>query len=140
MSLTLSDSFCVDRFRSEFLELLRSGSVDILFANEAEVHSLYQTASFETAIEALRKDCPIAAVTMGADGALVVTPDGVEAVDTTGAGDLFAAGFLFGIARKMPLADCARLGAIAAGEVIGHIGPRPAASLLELARQAGFRL
>lgn len=149
VSLTLSDSFCVDRYRSEFLGLIRDGSVDILFANQAEMHSLYETADFDTAVALLRKDCRLAAVTMGADGALVVTPGGVErvpatpvetVVDTTGAGDLFAAGFLFGEARKMPHADCARLGALAAAEVISHIGPRPMTSLKGLAEQAGFRL
>jgi sugar/nucleoside kinase (ribokinase family) len=149
VSLTLSDSFCVDRYRAEFLGLIRDGSVDILFANQAEMHSLYETADFDTAVDALRKDCRLAAVTMGAEGALVVTPDRIEhvpatpvetVVDTTGAGDLFAAGFLFGEARGLAHADCARLGAIAAAEVITHIGPRPLTSLRGLAEQAGFRL
>jgi sugar/nucleoside kinase (ribokinase family) len=149
VALTLSDSFCVDRFRSEFLGLIRDGSVDILFANQAEMHALYETSDFDTAVAALRQDCRLAAVTMGADGALVVTPGNVErvaatpvetVVDTTGAGDLFAAGFLFGEARAMPHADCARLGALAAAEVISHIGPRPATSLQGLAEQAGFTL
>ena len=149
VSLTLSDSFCVDRFRAEFLGLIRDGTVDILFANQAEMHALYETSDFDTAVAALQKDCRLAAVTMGADGALVVTPGGIErvaatpvdtVVDTTGAGDLFAAGFLFGEARGMPHAACARLGAIAAAEVIGHVGPRPAISLRGLAEQAGFRL
>lgn len=148
VALTLSDSFCVDRFRAEFLALIRDGSVDILFANQAEMHALYETSDFDTAVAALQKDCRLAAVTMGAEGAMVVTPTGIErvlaspvetVVDTTGAGDLFAAGFLFGEARGMPHADCARLGAIAAAEVIGHIGPRPATSLHGLAEQAGFR-
>jgi sugar/nucleoside kinase (ribokinase family) len=149
VSLTLSDSFCVDRFRSEFLGLIRDGSVDILFANASEVRALYQTASFEAAVAALREDCKLAAVTMSADGAMVVTPDLVETipavpvetvVDTTGAGDLFAAGFLFGLARGVSNADAARLGAIAAAEVISHVGPRPATSLRELAEQSGFRI
>jgi sugar/nucleoside kinase (ribokinase family) len=149
VALTLSDSFCVDRYRAEFLGLIRDGSVDILFANQAEMHSLYETGDFDTAVAALRNDCRLAAVTLGADGALVVTPQGVErvpatpvetVVDTTGAGDLFAAGFLFGEARRMPHADCARLGALAAAEVISHIGPRPMISLKGLAEQAGFRL
>jgi sugar/nucleoside kinase (ribokinase family) len=112
------------------------------------MRSLYQTADFDTAVGALRADCRLAAVTMGAEGALVVTPAGVErvpatavetVVDTTGAGDLFAAGFLFGVAHGIAHADCARLGAIAAAEVIGHVGPRPATSLRGLAEQAGFR-
>jgi sugar/nucleoside kinase (ribokinase family) len=149
VSLTLSDSFCVDRYREEFLDLIRNRTVDILFANESEVRSLYQTADFETGVHALQKDCRIAAVTMGAEGALVVTHDGVRrvsatpvetVVDTTGAGDLFAAGFLFAHARGMSLTDAARLGTVAAAEVIGHIGPRPAVSLADLARQSGFDL
>ena len=149
VSLTLSDSFCVDRYRAEFLGLIRDGMVDILFANQAEMHSLYETADFDTAVAALRKACRLAAVTLGAEGAMVVTPEGIErvpavpvdtVVDTTGAGDLFAAGFLFGEARRMPHADCARLGALAAAEVISHIGPRPMTSLRGLAEQAGMRL
>lgn len=147
VSLTLSDSFCVDRFRDEFLGLLRDGTIDLLFANESEVRALYQTADFETGVHALQKDCRIAAVTMGAEGALVVTHDGIArvaatpvetVVDTTGAGDLFASGFLVGYARGMSLTDAARLGTISAAEVIGHLGARPAASLADLARQSGF--
>ena len=149
VSLTLSDAFCVDRFRDEFVGLLRDGTVDVLFANEAEVKSLYQTASFDAAIGALRADCRLAAVTAGAEGALVVTPERIDrvpatpvetVVDTTGAGDLFAAGFLFGLAREMKLTDAARLGTIAAAEAIGHIGPRPATSLRDLVRQLGFAI
>ena len=149
VSITLSDSFCVDRYRAEFLELVRSRTVDILFANDSELKSLYETSSIESAVEALRKDCTLAAVTVGSDGALVVTAEKVAAVpatpvdtvaDLTGAGDLFASGFLFGVARGMDLTDAARLGALAAAEVIGHIGPRPATPLLALAEAAGFRL
>lgn len=149
VSLTLSDSFCVDRFRDEFLGLLRDGTIDILFANESEVRALYQTADFETGVHALQKDCRIAAVTMGAEGALVVTHHGIARVaatpvetviDTTGAGDLFASGFLVGYARGMSLPDAARLGTISAAEVIGHLGARPATSLTDLARQSGFDL
>jgi sugar/nucleoside kinase (ribokinase family) len=149
VSITLSDAFCVDRYRAEFLGLTRDGTIDVLFANDSELRSLYETASFDTAVDALKRDCRLAAVTMGADGALVVEPGNVSRVaatpvetvtDTTGAGDLFAAGFLFGLARALPLVDAARLGTIAAAEVIGHIGPRPATSLADLARQAGFRL
>lgn len=149
VALTLSDSFCVDRYREEFLDLVRNKTVDILFANESEVRALYQTADFETAVRALQGDCRIAAVTMGAEGALIVTHDGITrvsatpvetVVDTTGAGDLFAAGFLFGCARGMSLTDAARLGTLSAAEVIGHIGARPAGSLADLARQSGFDL
>ncbi len=147
VSLTLSDSFCVDRFRDEFLGLVRDGSVDVLFANSAELHALYQTADFATAVGAMRRDAKLAVVTAGADGAFVITGDGVEAVpafpvgtivDTTGAGDLFAAGFLFAHARKLPLRRAAEFGHLAAAEVISHIGPRPATSLKQLAEEAGL--
>jgi sugar/nucleoside kinase (ribokinase family) len=149
VSLTLSDPFCVDRFRGEFLDLIRWKTVDILFANDSELKSLYETANLDAAIAALRADGALAAVTVGANGALVVTPDGVQAVpaspvedvaDLTGAGDLFASGFLYGMVRGMDLAEAARLGNLAAAEVIGHIGPRPAASLKALAEKSGFRL
>lgn len=149
VSLTLSDPFCVDRFRGEFIDLLRWKTVDILFANDSELKSLYETADLDTAINALRAEGAIAAVTVGADGAIVVTSEAVERVpatpvmdiaDLTGAGDLFASGFLFGIAHGMRLADAARLGNIAAGEVIGHVGPRPARPLRALAAQAGFAI
>ena len=147
VSLTLSDPFCVDRYRGEFIELIRWKTVDILLANESEVKSLYQTGDLATAAEALRAEGVDAAVTVGADGALVVTAAGVRAVkaesvdrvaDLTGAGDLFASGFLFGAVRGLDLAEAARLGNIAAAEVIGHIGPRPAVSLKALAAKAGF--
>jgi sugar/nucleoside kinase (ribokinase family) len=149
VSLTLSDPFCVDRYRSEFLDLIGSGTVDILLANASELRSLYQTADLDTAIAALKTECALAAVTVGAEGAVVVSPAGIVRVpatpadrleDLTGAGDLFAAGFLFGVARGMDLGDAARLGTIAAAEVINHIGPRPAVSLRDLAGQFGYRL
>ncbi len=147
VSLTLSDPFCVDRYRGEFIELIRWKTVDILLANDSELKSLYQTADLATAVEALRAEGVTAAVTIGADGALVVTPDKVRAVkaepvetvaDLTGAGDLFASGFLFGAVRGLDLAEAAHLGNIAAAEVIGHVGPRPAAPLRALAAKAGF--
>lgn len=149
VSITLSDAFCVDRYRGEFLDLIRSRTVDILFANDSELKSLYTTADLPTAVHSLRQEGVLAAVTVGADGALVVTPDGVQRVaatpvmdiaDLTGAGDLFAAGFLYGYVRGMPLTEAARLGNLAAGEVIGHIGPRPASPLAAVARDAGFRV
>jgi sugar/nucleoside kinase (ribokinase family) len=149
VSITLSDAFCVDRYRQEFLGLIRDKTIDILFANDSELRSLYETSDFDTAVELLRKDCRLAAVTVGAEGALVVEAHKVEkipatpvdsVVDTTGAGDLFAAGFLFGHARNFSHADAARLGTIAAAEVISHIGPRAAVSLAQLARQAGFKI
>ncbi len=147
VALSLSDAFCVDRFRAEFLDLIRSHTVDILLANDSEVRSLYETADVDTAVAALKADCALSAVTIGAEGALVVTPEAtvrapatpVEAVvDLTGAGDLFASGFLFGVARGMALADAGRLGTLAASEVIGHVGPRPATSLKDVARAAGI--
>ncbi len=149
VSLTLSDPFCVDRFRAEFLDLIRNGTVDILLANDLELRSLYETGDRDTAVAALRTDCKLAAVTIGSEGAILVTADGITTVpatpvetiaDLTGAGDLFASGFLYGVARGMDLAGAANLGVIAAGEVIGHIGPRPAVSLADLATQAGVVL
>jgi sugar/nucleoside kinase (ribokinase family) len=147
VALTLSDAFCVDRWRDEFLQLMRSRTVDLIFANEAELHSLYQSADFEAAIAALRADIDVAVVTRSEKGCLVVGPDDVAAVpafpvgrvvDTTGAGDLFAAGFLCGLARGADDRTCGRLGALAAAEVIQHIGARPEASLKDLARENGL--
>jgi len=147
VALTLSDSFCVDRWRDEFLQLVRSKTVDLLFANEAELHSLYQTADFATAVAALRADARMAVVTRGERGCLTVSGGRTEEVpafpierlvDTTGAGDLFAAGFLFGLSRKVDLADAARLGALAAAEIIQHLGARPECSLRDLAQQNGL--
>jgi adenosine kinase len=147
VALTLSDSFCVDRWRDEFLGLIRSGTIDLLFANEAELHSLYQTADFDTAVAALRADARLAVVTRSEKGCLVVTRESTRAVhaipvervvDTTGAGDLFAAGFLFGLARELATEDAARLGVLAAAEVIQHLGARPETSLKELARDNGL--
>ena len=149
VSLTLSDAFCVDRFRAEFLDLIRTGTIDILFANDSELRSLYETSSLDAAVASVAADCALTAVTVGSEGALVVTSDGVAKIpatpvdtvaDLTGAGDLFASGFLFGVARGMDLTKAARLGTIAASEVIGHIGPRPAVSLRDLANRAGFAL
>ncbi len=147
VALTLSDAFCVDRWRPEFLHLMRSGTIDLIFANEAEVHSLYETADFDTAIAALRTDVAAAVVTRSEQGCLVLGADGSEAVpafpvervvDTTGAGDLFAAGFLAGLARGADDRACGRLGALAAAEVIQHLGARPETSLQDLARENGL--
>jgi adenosine kinase len=147
VALTLSDSFCVDRYRGEFLALMRGGTVDLVFANEAELHSLYQTSDFDTALAQLRQDAKLAAVTRSEKGCVVASKDGVtavpafpirEMVDTTGAGDLFAAGFLFGLVRGAGHENAGRLGALAAAEVIQHIGARPQTSLKELARQNGL--
>lgn len=149
VALSLSDSFCVDRYRDEFLTLMRSGAVQILFANESELHSLYQTADFDTAITQLRAENILGVVTRSERGALVVTksetcavpafPAG-QIVDTTGAGDLFAAGFLAGLTKDWPFEACARLGALAAAEVIQHIGARPLADLRQLAAQNGLAI
>src|SRR5207342_188785 len=146
-ALTLSDSFCVDRYRDEFLDLMRKGTVDTVFANEAELHSLYQTSDFDTALKELRKDVKLGVVTRSEKGCIVASADGVvgvpaspieELVDTTGAGDLFAAGFLFGLVRSAGYEACGRLGALAAAEVIQHIGARPQVSLKDLAKQNGL--
>ncbi len=130
VALTLSDSFCVDRYRGEFLDLMRNGTVDLVFANEGELHSLYQTADFDTALKQLRADVDLGVVTRSEKGCVVASSDGVTAVpafpiekmvDTTGAGDLFAAGFLFGLVRGAGFEAAGRLGALAAAEVIQHI-------------------
>jgi adenosine kinase len=147
VALTLSDSFCVDRYRDEFLALMRNGTVDIVFANESELHSLYMTSDFDTALKQLRNDVNLGVVTRSEKGCMAVSVEESVAVpaspvaqvtDTTGAGDLFAAGFLFGLARDLPFQQCGKLGALAAAEVIQHIGARPQVSLKELAQQNGL--
>lgn len=146
VALTLSDNFCVERHRESFHHLIRN-HVDILFANEEELLSLYETRDFDKAVEALRAEAPLAAVTRSEKGSVVIgdgDPIAVAAepvekvVDTTGAGDQYAAGFLFGIAKGLPLATCARLGHIAAAEVISHYGPRPEVPYAELAAGASI--
>lgn len=153
VALTLSDAFCVGRYREEFLGLIRDGSIDILFANIGELKSLYETDDEEAAIKALRDERNfrgmhlLGLVTRSADGALVVkggeirsieaAPVG-EVLDTTGAGDLFAAGFLAGRARGLDNVSSARLGALAAGEIIQHIGARPQHDLVALAKARGI--
>jgi sugar/nucleoside kinase (ribokinase family) len=147
VALTLSDSFCVDRYRGEFLELMRNRTVDLVFANEAELHSLYQTSDFDSALKQLRADVNLGVVTRSEKGCIVASNEGVTAVpafpidkmvDTTGAGDLFAAGFLFGLVRGAGHEKAGRLGALAAAEVIQHIGARPQTSLKQLAQQSGL--
>jgi sugar/nucleoside kinase (ribokinase family) len=149
VALTLSDAFCVDRYRAEFRNLIRSGTVDLVFANERELHSLYETADFDTALGALRNDAKLAVVTRSEKGCLVVSREKTAAVpaspvarvvDATGAGDLFAAGFLVGLSRGTDYRSAARLGALAAAEVIQHLGARPETSLKVLARDNGFEL
>jgi adenosine kinase len=149
VALTLSDAFCVGRYRAEFLDLIRNGTVDLVFANESELHSLYETADFDTALNALRNDAKLAVITRSAKGCLVVSREETDAVpaspiarvvDATGAGDLFAAGFLVGLSRGADNRTAARLGALAAAEVIQHLGARPETSLKDLARDNGFDL
>lgn len=144
VSLTLSDSFCVERHREDFVTLVAEG-VDILFANEDEIRGLYEVDDLDAAIAKVRGVCDIAAITCGRHGSVVVTADEVvdvpahqvpRRVDTTGAGDLYAAGFLYGWSQDRSLYDAGRLGSIAAAAVIGHIGPRPGLSLDQLARLA----
>lgn len=141
VSLTLSDSFCVDRHRDDFLALV-SDEVDILFGNDDELCSLYRTESFDHAITEVRQHCQLAVITVGADGSYVITHDDVvqvpaepvtRVIDTTGAGDLYAAGFLYGYTQGRDHAGCGRLGSIAAAEVISHVGPRPLVELRTLA-------
>jgi sugar/nucleoside kinase (ribokinase family) len=128
---------------------MRSGAADLIFANESELKSLYETADFDTAVSALRNDVKLAVVTRSEKGCVVITHeshDSVSAapidklVDATGAGDLFAAGFLIGLARGQDHRNCARLGAIAAAEVIQHLGARPETSLKTLAQDSGFTI
>ena len=149
VALTLSDAFCVDRYRAEFLDLVRTGTVDLVFANEHELHSLYQTADFDTALDAVRNDARLAVITRSEKGCLVVTRAETVAVpaspiprlvDATGAGDLFAAGFLVGLSRGFDDRASARLGTLAAAEVIQHLGARPQTALRTLARDNGFDL
>ena len=144
--LSLSDSFCVDRHRAELRDLV-ANHVDVLFANEDEAMSLYEVGDFDTALAAARADCAIAALTRSAKGSVVAGNGAVHTieaapvahvVDTTGAGDLYAAGFLLGLARGFALDRCARLAALTAGEIVGHYGARPEADiapLVEASRQ-----
>jgi len=139
VSLSLSDAFCVDRHRAAFRELV-AGHVDILFANEAEICSLYECNEFADAVTQVRGDVALAALTRSEAGSLVIRgAETVEVaaapatvVDTTGAGDAYAAGFLAGLTAGRPLADCGRMGSIAAAEVIGHYGARPMRDLRPL--------
>ena len=146
VSLTLSDKFCVDRHRESFKHLV-AGHVDILFANEAEILSLYESDDLGAAIERAKQACPVVIVTRSAVGSLVVTAsetievkaaEVAQVVDSTGAGDQYAAGFLFGYARARPLEACGALGSLAAAEVISHVGPRPERNLRGLALARGL--
>ncbi|MGV3652136.1 MAG: adenosine kinase, partial [Devosia sp.] len=145
-SFTLSDPFCVHRFREEFLDLIRSQTIDYVLANVDELKALYQTQDLGTAVRGIAKDAELAAITMGADGAMVVANGEVisvpaypvaDVVDVTGAGDLFASGFLLGLSRGQPLEMALKAGCLAASEVISHIGARPVADLRALAEREG---
>jgi sugar/nucleoside kinase (ribokinase family) len=143
-AFTLSDPFCVNRYRDEFLDLMRSKTIDYVFANIEEVKALYQTDSLQTAVQAIAKDCELAAVTMGAQGAMAVHDGEIitvpayavpQVVDATGAGDLFASGFLLALARGRDLKTSLHAGCLAASEVISHIGARPMRDLGQLAEE-----
>jgi sugar/nucleoside kinase (ribokinase family) len=146
VALSLSDPFCVDRHRAEFRELV-SGQVDILFANEAEICSLYETSDFDAAAAAVRGHVAIAALTRSEAGSVILA-GGAEhrvpaapvarVVDTTGAGDLYASGVLFGLTRGLPLPTCGAIGSLCAAEIISHVGARPEAALDQLVASAGL--
>lgn len=140
VALSLSDAFCIHRWRGEFLDLLSNGAVDILFANESEISALFETGDFDTALQAARAMGITAALTRSEKGSVAIAGDEVHVidavaperlVDSTGAGDLFAAGFLFGLTRDLGLARSARLGSLCAAEVLAHYGPRPQVNLAE---------
>jgi sugar/nucleoside kinase (ribokinase family) len=146
VALSLSDAFCVDRHRADFRKLIRDGA-DIVFANEKEITSLYEVNSFEEAADAALADCELAVLTRSEAGSVIaangetitIAPESVrEVVDVTGAGDLYAAGFLYGLTQDLPLQTCGELGSLAAAEVIGHIGARPEVSLRKLAQKRGL--
>lgn len=146
-ALTLSDPFCVDRFRVEFLDLIRSKTIDYVFANVHELKSLYQTDDLGEAVREIAKDAEVAAITMGADGAMAIHNGEVtsvpafpidKVVDATGAGDLFASGFLLGLARNQSMEEALKTGCMSAHEVISHIGARPQVALSKLASEHGL--
>jgi len=146
VALTLSDPFCVGRHRAEFMHLI-SGHVDIVFANEEEIKSLFEVDDFDAALQQVRGHCDIAALTRSEKGSVIATDGEVHVVDavpvakvidTTGAGDLFAAGFLYGMTHERSLVDCGRIGGLAAAEVIGHYGARPEVSLKKLMADSGI--
>lgn len=143
VALSLSDPFCVDRHRDDFLALLK-GHVDVLFANEDEIKSLFKVETFDEAVAHVRGLCQVAALTRSAQGSVIVSDGQVHevaaetvnaVVDSTGAGDAYAAGFLYGLTYGFSHPLCARLGGVAAAEVIGHMGARPAASLEALIKE-----
>lgn len=147
VAITMSDVFCVDRHRDSFVHLIRT-HCDLVFANEAELLAIYETTDFDEAVSQIRKDSQIAAITRSSKGSVIVSgADTWEApvapahvVDATGAGDQYAAGVLYGVTHGLSLPEAAALGNLCAGEVISHIGPRPAANLRELAVKAGLKI
>ena len=143
VSLSLSDSFCVKRYLREFQELVRD-HIDILFGNQAEVMALWETENYDQAVAMTREACDLAALTRSEKGSLIVTPETVvqipawpvgKVVDLTGAGDLYAAGFLFGHTQGRDHATCGRIASLCAGEIISHFGARPEVPLTELLLQ-----
>ncbi len=147
-AITLSDPFCVDRFRDEFIDLLRSKTCDYVFANVEELKSLYQTDNLQQAVIEIARDCEIAAITMGSEGAMAIKDGEVVSVpaykiehvaDATGAGDLFASGFLLGIARGQDMEEALKLGCLCASEVISHVGARPEKNLKQFAAENGLK-
>jgi sugar/nucleoside kinase (ribokinase family) len=146
-AFTLSDPFCVGRYRDEFLDLMRSKTIDYVFGNVEELKSLYQTDSLGAAVQQIAKDTELAAITMGADGAMAIHDGEIitvpafpvaQVVDGTGAGDLFASGFLLAAARGQDFQTALKLGCLSASEIISHIGARPLQELEELAREHGL--
>jgi len=146
VALTLSDPFCVERHRDDFRKLVKEDA-DIVFANEKEITTLYEVNSFDEAADAALQDCELAVLTRSEEGSMIlgagetteIPADPVSKVmDATGAGDLYAAGFLFGITQGLPVETCGRLGSLAAAEVISHIGARPESSLAKLAAARGL--
>ncbi len=147
VAITMSDVFCVDRHRDSFVQLIRT-HCDLVFANEAELMAIYQTDSFDDALNQIRNDSQIAAITRSSKGSVIVSGSdtwvapvtSAPVVDATGAGDQYAAGVLYGITHGLSLQESAKLGNLCAGEVISHIGPRPAVNLRELAVAAGLKV
>lgn len=147
VAITMSDVFCVDRHRESFVHLIRT-HCDLVFANEAELMAIYQTDNFDEALNQIRNDSQIAAITRSSKGSVIVSGSdtwtapvtAAPVVDATGAGDQYAAGVLYGITHGLSLQESAKLGNLCAGEVISHIGPRPAVNLRELAVAAGLKI
>ncbi len=144
VALSLSDAFCVDRHRKSFQDLVEH-HVDILFANEDEIKSLYEVDTFDAALQCVRDKCSVAALTRGEQGSVVISGNEIHVVDcepvdhvvdTTGAGDAYAAGFLFGYTKDFDMGTCARLGSVCSAEIISHYGARPEADLADLAGAA----